>query len=61
MRAGFGLTGLAQHLLAFGTMWERSGFLAEAFGFFSKALFKRKGLLETPATLHGNTSCRYGS
>ncbi|MDA9536162.1 hypothetical protein ACM41_07740 [Bradyrhizobium sp. CCBAU 21362] len=52
MRAGLGLPGFADRLLALETRWKRFGFLTETLGLFGKALFKGRGLLEV-ASLHG--------
>jgi hypothetical protein len=39
-------------VLSLDTWWKQTGFFAEAFGLFGKALFKGHGLLE-PAAFHG--------
>jgi hypothetical protein len=57
MRAGLGLPGSADELIAGYAGRKGFGFFAEAPGFFGKALLKGHGLFETTALLlHDATS-----
>ena len=53
--SGFGLSGLADHLVSYRARWKQFGFSAKAICFLGKSFFKRLGLFES-ATLHDTTS-----
>jgi hypothetical protein len=55
---GLGLTGSLEKVVELLAHWRLSRFIAQALGLLGKSLFKREGVFDPAALLHGATSMK---